>query len=128
VSRRSEDLPKEGDGCGRPTDSILNSKNFELLAVAGSLLADDTTFAQEIKNSIRSNPLAQSILQALCSGGTRHSSIALDEVEIENNELYIQGKLYVPNNEELRARIIRLSHDHPAVGHPAIANTLKHVL
>jgi hypothetical protein len=123
LSRRSGDLPKEGDGRGRPTDSILSSKNFELFAAASSLFADDTTFTQEIKDSIRSDPLAQSILQALDSGATRHPTIALGEVEIENDQLYIQEKLYVPDNEELRAKIIRLSHDHPAAGHPGIANT-----
>jgi hypothetical protein len=84
LTRRSGDLPKEGDGRGRPTDSILSSKNFELFATASSLLADDTTFAQEIKDSIRSDPLAQSILQALDSGATRHPTIALGEVETEN--------------------------------------------
>jgi hypothetical protein len=127
LSHRSGDLPKEGDGCSRPTDSILSSKNFELFTAASSILADNTSFTQEIKDSIRSDSLAQSILQALDSSATRHSTIALGEVEIEDDQLYIQEKLYIPDNEELRAKIIRLSHNHPAAGHPGIANTFEHV-
>jgi hypothetical protein len=37
LSRRLEDLQKEGDGRGRPTETILGFKNFELFAAASSL-------------------------------------------------------------------------------------------
>jgi hypothetical protein len=43
--------------------------------------------------------------------------MALGEVDIKNDQLYIQEKLYVSDNEELRAKIIRVSHNHPAAGH-----------
>ena len=36
---------------------------------------------------------------------------------IEGELVLKEGKIYVPKNEELRAEIIQLHHDIPAVGH-----------
>jgi len=40
-----------------------------------------------------------------------------NEWQIEEELVLKEGKVYVPKNEELRAEVIRLHHDVPAVGH-----------
>jgi hypothetical protein len=42
---------------------------------------------------------------------------------IEGKEFY-RGKLVVPDEEELKRRILQQYHDHPLAGHPGIANTI----
>jgi hypothetical protein len=42
--------------------------------------------------------------------------------------LYYKGKLYIPNNKELRAEIIKTCHDMPTTGHPSKHRMLELVL
>jgi hypothetical protein len=46
---------------------------------------------------------------------------ALDEVD---GKWFYQGRLIVPDEEELKRQILRQYHDHQLVGHPGIANTV----
>jgi hypothetical protein len=45
-----------------------------------------------------------------------------------NGLLYYKGKLYIPNNKELRAKIIKTCHDTPITGHPSKHRMLELVL
>jgi len=40
-----------------------------------------------------------------------------EEWKIERELVLKEGKVYIPKNEELRAEVIRLHYDIPAVGH-----------
>ena len=40
---------------------------------------------------------------------------------LENGRLYFNNKLFLPNQEPLRYRILLESHDQPMTGHPGIA-------
>jgi hypothetical protein len=46
---------------------------------------------------------------------------------IEGSEYY-QGKLLVPENGDLRRRILEQYHDHQLAGHPGIVNTIRGVM
>ena len=47
------------------------------------------------------------------------------EWRIEDGLIFFRGKLYVPNNPELRRRIVEQHHDTPVAGHPGRFKTLE---
>lgn len=49
------------------------------------------------------------------------------ECRIDNDLLWIYDLLYVPDNLDLRRRIIHSRHDHPAAGHPGRAATFFNI-
>jgi hypothetical protein len=56
----------------------------------------------------------QGIIKAVERGDTRHPRVSLAETKFENDLLYIYGLLYIPNNDEIRAKITKRYHHHPA--------------
>lgn len=118
LSRRSGDLPKEGDGRGRPIDSILKPQNFLSFAAT-------TNFHAEVSKSLATDTLGQSVIKALNSGDSRHPKVALAECSYSNGLLLVNGLLYIPDDESLQAKIIRSCHEHPAAGHPGRAATFE---
>lgn len=122
LTRRSGDLPKEGDGRSRITDTILRPENFDSNL---SIAAISQAVHQPIVNALAHDPLAQDILKSLKNGDKRHNKIPIGECEIRDNLLLVYGLVYVPNNEEILAQVIRSCHDVPAAGHPGRAATYE---
>ncbi|KAG0153766.1 hypothetical protein PDIDSM_2421 [Penicillium digitatum] len=69
--------------------------------------------------------VVQSILEALDKNASRHPEITLADCERRGNYLYYRNRLYVPDNDELKAEILRLCHDKPTVGHPGRSKTYE---
>lgn len=63
------------------------------------------------------------MLNAIRQGKTRHPFLQLSQCEIRDQYLYYRDRLYVPDDDELRAKIVRLCHEDPAAGHPGRART-----
>ena len=127
LTRRSGDLPKEGDGRGRPTDAILQKHNFdETFDLSTLSLASITVEIKDlIKTSLKSDTLGQEIMKCLATGAKKHPKVALSECSIDNDMLHVYGLVYVPQDESLHTEIIRSSHDTPAAGHPGKAATYE---
>ena len=140
LTRRSGDLPKEGDNRGRPVDSVLRPENFS--PSFSSEITDDhsasspvkihnfsisviTAWDDPISVALKNDPLGQSILKALNNHDQRHPKVALSECEVRNGLLLVNGLLYVPDNEKLQAQILSSRHDHPAAGHPGRSATYE---
>jgi hypothetical protein len=120
LTRRSGNLPKEGDGRASMTfDSILKPENFH------HIIATTRTqpLLHELKTALELDPLAKDIIRALLNKQKRHPRVALAECQYENGILTIEDLIYVPDNEELRCKIISSCHDPPTVGHPGRAAT-----
>lgn len=66
-----------------------------------------------------------SVLRALEQGKTRHPFLQLAQCRHENRLLYYRDKIYVPEFEDLRVKIIRQYHDNPSAGHPGRAKTFE---
>ena len=49
----------------------------------------------------------------------------LSDYSLENERLYFNNKLFLPNQELLRHWILQESHDQPMTGHPEIAKTYE---
>lgn len=125
LTRRSGDLPKEGDGRGSKTNqALLRPENFRLMTIQ----AHSLPIEPRIKSSLASDPLGQEIIQALSRKEKRHPKVALSECAYQEGLLYVDGLLYVPCDPELQCDIIRSRHDHPAAGHPGRASTFEKVV
>jgi hypothetical protein len=129
LTRRSDDLPKEGDGRGPVEGVLLNNELFEtpFLDPPTTAFAVSPGFIDPIHNALADDAFGQSIIKALERGDTRHPRVPFAETRLENNLLYVYRLLYIPNNDEIRAKIIKRSHDHPAAGQPGRAATFEMV-
>ena len=52
---------------------------------------------------------------------------SLSDWNIKDDVLYFRNKIYVPDIDEIKQRILRLNHDHPLCAHPGIMNTYDYV-
>ena len=57
--------------------------------------------------------------------GPRKLREGLDEWNTEHGLLLFRGKVYVPNDPELRKELVAMHHDTPAAGHPGRYKTLE---
>ena len=78
-----------------------------------------------MNQAYQNDPLAIEIFQALRTGAQRNRTLSLVDCRSVNDKLFYQDRLYVPDNEELRLRIIQGSHDTPAAGHPGRERTFE---
>jgi len=49
----------------------------------------------------------------------------LEDWNTEEKLLLFKGQVYIPDNNELRAEIMKIHHDNPAAGHPGRHKTLE---
>ncbi|KAG0157774.1 hypothetical protein PDIDSM_4959 [Penicillium digitatum] len=111
LTRRSEDIPKEGDErLAHQSQTVLKKENLQI----NDLLLE----------AYNQDKVVQSILEALDKNASRHPEITLADCERRGNYLY-RNRLYVPDNDELKAEILRLCHDKPTVGHPGRSKTYE---
>ena len=151
MTRRSGDLPKEGDErllhqsqtMLKPhnlTVSALNISNNELIAPAdqepaNQEPADDDQAPADVGNDIdiqnlveegyRQDMLPQKVLKALREGKTESKLLALRDCENRGGYLWYQKGLYIPDHEPLKLGLIQNHHDAPTAGHPGRAKTLE---
>jgi hypothetical protein len=64
-------------------------------------------------------------LKSLKAKGPRRLLNGLLEWEEQDGLVYYKGKLYIPNNKELRGNIVKSCHDSSAAGHPGKHGTLE---
>ncbi len=55
----------------------------------------------------------------------RNLKISLSDLQLTNNRLYYRSKLWIPDHDALRLKLLRESHDLPAVGHPGPARQFE---
>jgi len=116
LTRRSEDLPKEGDDHARLVQALIPAAKF-------SLSAASTCHDGDIMNVLEHDKLGQEILQALRDRIQLHKTIPLAECQYENRLLLVHKLVYVPDSPDLYLQILKNCHDHPAAGHPGRAAT-----
>jgi transposase InsO family protein len=171
LTRRSEDLPKEGDErllhqsqvvlkrenldpevktailptailpVAVPPASLPTAPPFKIVFSPMSLsqrtqqkrvrFADATSPEPPIAikelfiAACQNDSLLQSILTALDNSEPRHPEITLADCSRSGEFLLFRGRLYVPDNDQLKAELLRLCHDGPASGHPGRSKTYE---
>ena len=83
------------------------------------------TLEEQMTQAYQNDPLALEIFEALRIGAQRNRTLSLVDCRSVNNKLFYQDRLYVPDNEELRLRVIQWSHDTPVAGHPGRERTFE---
>ena len=126
--------------------SALNISNNELVAPvdqepAGQVPADDDALADDdqapadvgndidIQNLVdegyRRDTLPRKVLKALREGQTESKLLVLRDCENRGGYLWYQKRLYIPDHELLKLRLLQNHHNALAAGHPGRAKTLE---
>jgi hypothetical protein len=88
-------------------------------------LTPDNSLIAEIQEKTKLDKEIQEVVNKLCRGVTRDSKIPLGLYEEDNGLLLYEGLIWVPNNDELRLRMLHEHHDAQPAGHPGRAKTLE---
>ncbi|KAM0704634.1 hypothetical protein Q7P35_007420 [Cladosporium inversicolor] len=67
----------------------------------------------------------QSVMHVIDQKKTRHPFLQLAQCVVREGLLYYRDKIYVPESEDLRARILRQHYDNPSAGHLGRAKTFE---
>jgi hypothetical protein len=125
LTRRSGDLPKEGDERLRhQSQVILKPKNLQLLA-DNELDEQVPELEQLLRNGYESDPFPAEVMEMLDNGVRQDKRITLAECERIEGRLHYRKRLYVPDSDELRLHLVKAHHDPPAAGHQGRSKTFE---
>ncbi|QRW23677.1 Retrotransposable element Tf2 protein [Rhizoctonia solani] len=96
--------------------------------VFANTLEEELEIVTEIHSKLREDPSLKAIIQFLTEGADNAPpSIqkAYQDYDWEEDLLWYQGKLVVPDLETLKERLLKEFHDSPLVGHPGQQRTLE---
>lgn len=137
LTRRSGDLPKEGDErLLHQSQTVLKKENVDpkreeakSSLFTGSLTNEPAqgapTFQELFQEAYETDPFPRKILQLLKTGASQSKEITLAECTNDKEQLKYRGRTYVPDLATLHLRILQDYHDAPAAGHPGRAKTLE---
>ena len=80
---------------------------------------------QLLKIGTREDENTASVLSTIEQKKNRHPFLQLAQCEAKQELLYYCDKIYVPEYEDLRTKIIRQHHDNPSAGHPGRTKTFE---
>jgi len=90
-----------------------------------TLSTASTQHAQDMREALAKDPLAQEIFKALQAGDKHHKTMPLGECKIESDLLLVNNLICVPDSPELYLRILKICYNYPAIGHPSRAATYE---
>ena len=88
-------------------------------------LDDEPDLGDAIWPAYTDSEQAQSVVNALETGARKLKGFPLSECELRDNRVYFRDRLFIPDNNELRLRLVKLAHDTPTAGHPGRAKTYE---
>jgi hypothetical protein len=141
LTRRSEDLPQEGDErLLHQSQVVLKKENLDpalpqkktvrFLATARRRTEParqlwDEEMSTLFEKGYSEDPIPRSVLKALEEDSPRHPLLTLAECENRHGYLYYGNRLYVPDLPELKAKLLNSCHESPIAGHPGSARTYE---
>jgi hypothetical protein len=106
---------------------LLKPELFVVRALEGAeLIGEEAAILKEVRRGNREGKQEDAvavIARELASSSVMSARAA--EWSIENGLLFFRGKIYVPNNPDLRRRILAQHHDSKIAGHPGRWKTLE---
>uniref|UniRef100_A0A0W0FNL7 Integrase catalytic domain-containing protein n=1 Tax=Moniliophthora roreri TaxID=221103 RepID=A0A0W0FNL7_MONRR len=87
----------------------------------------DLGMKKDIEERLGLDDFHKSALEQLLHQGVPPIKSALSDWKIEGELLFFQDRVYVPNDANLRRRIVQSIHETPGVGHPGQWNTVEQV-
>lgn len=121
LSRRAQDQDDRADS---PV-VLIPPESIEIL-----LEEEPTTIPEQIKAAYANAPdtdLARQISFALENNQRKHSTVTLADCSLKDNLVYHQNRLWIPNDQDLRRRIIEEHHCGPLLGHTGVSETYRKV-
>jgi hypothetical protein len=127
VSRDSGDSPWEGEMKHRQNRGriLLPSQTFWISSAEVMELQVDRELLEEIRGKTAEDPEVQAVILKLQKGERRDSRVALGLCEERDGLLMYGGLIWIPNNDQLRLRLLYDHHDALVAGHPGWAKTLE---
>jgi predicted amidohydrolase len=80
---------------------------------------------QLLKTGTREDENTALVLSAIEQKKNRHPFLQLAQCEAKGELLYYRDKIYVPEYEDLRTKVIRQHYDNPSAGHPGRTKTFE---
>lgn len=124
LSRRSDLRSEEGDETNK-NQQIFDQAAFASIA---TLYISDARLIDLIKEALDKDQDLKAIIAFFNADPTSTPSEirkAMKDFTFEDRILYRLGKVYVPNNAEIKRKILELYHDSAIAGHPGQAKTLE---
>ena len=104
---------------------VLKPEHFQTIAATAFAEAEPLALEQRIRDcSARETEVAQALAVVRKKGPRRLINDVLEWEDVDGL-LYYKGKLYIPDNKELRAEIVKSCHNTPSTGHPGKHATLE---
>ena len=121
LTRRSEDLPEEEDGCSHTIQALIPLEKVALSAMS-------TQNDEEIIKALKENKLIQEIIKALQTGQRQHKIVPLEEYQVSKGLIFVNGLIYVSNDLALQQKILKSCYEQPATSYLGRAATFEIVL
>jgi RNase H-like domain found in reverse transcriptase/Reverse transcriptase (RNA-dependent DNA polymerase)/Integrase zinc binding domain/Chromo (CHRromatin Organisation MOdifier) domain len=125
LSRRADHGSGRGDNDNM---TLLDPALFRICALSGlDIVGGEREILREIRRSLRDNDLEESVAKAareLRKDRARGTVRSAEWSEMDGL-LVFRGKIYVPNDRDLRRRIVAQHHDSTIGGHPGRWKTLE---
>jgi len=127
LTRRSGDLPKEGDERLKfPEQVVIKPQNLSLSATTmPTSIIEPNSLPELMKEGYIVDPIPNDILQQLRDGKIRSKQLLLAECKNQGSKLIYRNRTYIPNYTPLKLRLIQDFHDTPTAGHPGRSKTLE---
>lgn len=78
-----------------------------------------------LEKAYEEDPLPSSVLHALDRGDDRHPDITLSLCSRRSGYLFYEGRLYIPDLDDLKAELMKECHENPVAGHPGRTKTYE---
>jgi hypothetical protein len=135
LTRRSGDLPKEGDDRSLENQTTIIKPENILHALAATSsdqpdippVLDAPILNRLFHEAYATDPFPSKVLQMLRDGTKQCKDITLAECEERNNLLLYRRQIWVPDYEPLRLHLMQQPYDTPTAGHPGRSKTLDYL-
>jgi hypothetical protein len=87
-------------------------------------LAEENVLS-EIQEKAKNDKTMQEVIELLAKGIKKSRKYALGLCELENNVLTYNGLVWVPEDDEIKLKILKQHHDEMTAGHPGRAKTFE---
>jgi len=127
LTRRKSDMPQEGDERRTQKERFLlpKEKYFDASIQEMEIIRFEDTSDKELHNETTRNEDIQTIRKALERGDKEMKGVALGLCQWKDGYLWHQGKIWVPNKEEIWTNLIRRDHYVRQAGHGGTAKTTE---
>lgn len=130
LTRRSEDMPDEKDARRlHQSQTILKKENLECIKLSASSFRDKSakfsSLEKLFKEGYQNDKFPHKILSLIKNKAQHSNEISLAECTELEGKLYYREKIFVPNYDPLKIKILTLHHNDPSAGHPGREKTFE---